>query len=118
MNRRALSTCTNISMRSLGTLQLSAVSFAVFLQMTVYLAVDSSLSMRLPVDENNEVSRRMIACQLVLQTIKKVQALDMDRKIRLVCLVDCGFLPYFYSFGFVLIFFSFNLFKLLMFCKD
>ncbi|VDK75377.1 unnamed protein product [Onchocerca ochengi] len=84
MNRRALSTCTNISMRSLGTLQLSAVSFAVFLQMTVYLAVDSSLSMRLPVDENNEVSRRMIACQLVLQTIKKVQALDMDRKIRLI----------------------------------
>ncbi|OZC08421.1 hypothetical protein X798_04621 [Onchocerca flexuosa] len=52
--------------------------------MTVYLAVDSSLSMRLPVDENNEMSRRMIACQLVLQTIKKVQALDMDRKIRLI----------------------------------
>ncbi|VDM14055.1 unnamed protein product, partial [Wuchereria bancrofti] len=61
-----------------------AVSFSVFSQMTVYLAVDSSLSMRLPVSESNEISRRMIACQLVLKTIEKVQALDMDRKIKLV----------------------------------
>ncbi|MCP9266375.1 hypothetical protein DINM_021921 [Dirofilaria immitis] len=47
--------------------------------MTVYLAVDSSLSMRLTVDENNEISRRAIACQLALQTIEKVQALDLNR---------------------------------------
>ncbi|KAK6110038.1 hypothetical protein QQG55_38360 [Brugia pahangi] len=52
--------------------------------MAVYLAVDSSLSMRLPVSENNEMSRRMIACQLVLKTIEKVQTLDMDRKIKLI----------------------------------
>ncbi|VBB33046.1 unnamed protein product, partial [Acanthocheilonema viteae] len=52
--------------------------------MTLYLAVDSSLSMRLPVNDNSEISRRVIACQLALQTLQKVQALDMDRKIRLV----------------------------------
>ncbi|VDO53245.1 unnamed protein product [Brugia timori] len=52
--------------------------------MAVYLAVDSSLSMRLPVSESNEMSRRMIACQLVLKTIEKVQTLDMDRKIKLI----------------------------------
>uniref|UniRef100_A0A915PL34 Integrator complex subunit 14 C-terminal domain-containing protein n=1 Tax=Setaria digitata TaxID=48799 RepID=A0A915PL34_9BILA len=52
--------------------------------MTLYLAVDSSLSMRLPIDENSEITRRSIACQLALQTIEKVQALDVDRKIRLV----------------------------------
>ncbi|VDK71636.1 unnamed protein product [Litomosoides sigmodontis] len=54
------------------------------LQMTVYLAVDSSLSMRLPIDDNSEISRRVVACQLALQTLQKVQALDVDRKIRLV----------------------------------
>ncbi|EFO22187.2 hypothetical protein LOAG_06297 [Loa loa] len=52
--------------------------------MTIYLAVDSSLSMRLPVNESDEMSRRMVACQLVLKTIEKVHSLDMDRKIKLV----------------------------------
>ncbi|VDM96012.1 unnamed protein product [Thelazia callipaeda] len=52
--------------------------------MTLFLALDSSLSMRLPVNQEDNTARWVVARKLAIQLIEKVRILDPDRKIKLI----------------------------------